>query len=193
MGKDYAKNNSSGRKKTPARKKSPARNAPAQHQGSGGWRWYGAGVLTGVFLSFLLYLGTLPPGDAPISGTEQAQVATKTDAPPKPRFDFYTMLSEETQEEEAPRAETARPTANTAPSEYYLLQTGSFRQREDADRRRAELLLLGLEPSVEESKGENGRWFRVYLGPFQTRSAMSKARSLTAGQNIDTLLLKRSG
>lgn len=193
MGKDYAKNNSSGRKKAPARKKQPARNTQAQQQGSGGWRWYGAGVLTGVFLSFLLYLGTLPPGDAAIQGTEQAQVATETDAPPKPRFDFYTMLSEQTQEEEAPRAETARPTANTAPSEYYLLQTGSFRQREDADRRRAELLLLGLEPSIEESTGENGRWFRVYLGPFQTRSGMSKARSLTAGQNIDTLLLKRSG
>ena len=77
---------------------------------------------------------------------------------------------------------------------YHLtnLQAGSFRQREDADRRRAELLLLGLEPRVEESKGDNGRWFRVYLGPFESRSKMSKARSLTAAQNIDTLVLKRS-
>ncbi|MBT6126956.1 MAG: sporulation protein, partial [Halieaceae bacterium] len=100
---------------------------------------------------------------------------------------------EHSQEEDTPGAESARPLANTALSEYYLLQAGSFRQREDADRRRAELLLLGLEPSIEESTGENGRWFRVYLGPFGERSNMSKARSLTAGQNIDTLLLKRSG
>ena len=75
--------------------------------------------------------------------------------------------------------------------EYYLLQAGSFKQQEDADRRRAELLLLGLEPRVEASSGDNGRWFRVYLGPFDSRSAMAKARSLTAAQDIDTLLLKR--
>lgn len=193
MGKDYAKKSSTGRKKAPARKKQPTRAAPAQNQGSSGWRWYSAGVLTGVFLSFLLYLGTLPPTDIQDSGANPEQASTEPEAPPKPRFDFYTMLSEQSQDEDTPRAESARPTANAAPSEYYLLQAGSFRQREDADRRRAELLLLGLEPSIEESKGENGRWFRVYLGPFQNHSSMSKARSLAAGQNIDTLLLKRSG
>ncbi len=151
-------------------------------------------MLTGVFLSFLLYLGTLPPGDIQDAGVSQEQASSEPEAPPKPRFDFYTMLPEHSQEEDTPQAEsTTRPSANTTPSDYYLLQAGSFRQREDADRRRAELLLLGLEPSIEESKGDNGRWFRVYLGPFHSRSNMSKARSLTAGQNIDTLLLKRSG
>lgn len=77
-------------------------------------------------------------------------------------------------------------------TELFILQAGSFRQREDADRRRAELLLLGLDPKVEETTGDNGRWFRVYVGPFESRSRLAKARSLTAGQNIDTLTLKRS-
>ena len=193
MSKDYAKKGSSGRKKAPARKQQPARGAPPQKQASSGWRWYGAGVLSGVFLSFLLYLGTLPPGDIQDAGVNSEQASSEAETPPKPRFDFYTLLPEHSQEEDTPRAESARPLANTALSEYYLLQAGSFRQRVDADRRRAELLLLGLEPSIEESTGENGRWFRVYLGPFGERSNMSKARSLTAGQNIDTLLLKRSG
>ena len=84
-----------------------------------------------------------------------------------------------------------RDSVSQATSEQYLLQAGSFRQREDADRRRAELLLLGLEPQVEEATGDNGRWYRVYLGPYSSRSEMSRARSLTAGQDIDTLLLKR--
>ncbi len=53
--------------------------------------------------------------------------------------------------------------------------------------------MLGLEPSVEESNSDNGRWFRVYLGPFNSHSQMTRARSLTAAQDIDTLLLKRSG
>ena len=80
-----------------------------------------------------------------------------------------------------------------AGAEVFLLQAGSFRQREDADRRRAELLLLGLEPRVEETTSDNGRWFRVYLGPFSSHAAMSKARGLTAAQDIDTLLLRRNG
>ena len=144
-------------------------------------------------LSFLLYLGTLPtPAES-----EQAQAgeAQAVDQPPKPRFDFYTLLPEQTIEVEVEPAEMAEPRASAASNtstETYLLQAGSFRQREDADRRRAELLLLGLEPKVEETNGDNGRWYRVYLGPFQSRSTMAKARSLTAGQDIDTLLLKRS-
>ena len=193
MSRDYAKKSSGGRKKAPARKKSTS-NSRQQPQGSSGWRWYGAGVITGLFLSFLVYLGSLPPADPGAANGQAAQTAEEPAAPPKPRFDFYTKLQEQTIEDEPiARPEPAQPAANAAPREYYLLQAGSFRQREDADRRRAELLLLGLEPAVEESNGENGRWFRVYLGPFDTRSSMSKARSLTAAQNIDTLLLKRSG
>ncbi|TDG15584.1 sporulation protein [Seongchinamella unica] len=192
MGRDYAKTGKSGRKHPPASKKTAARGRNTNPQGSSGWRWYGAGVITGVFLSFLAYLGSLPPTEAPGAGGHTTPAAEEP-APPKPRFDFYTMLPEQSLEEEPPASEPARPSASAAPREYYLLQAGSFRQREDADRRRAELLLLGLEPAIEESNGENGRWFRVYLGPFDSRSKMSKARSLTAAQNIDTLLLKRGG
>lgn len=192
MSRDYAKKGNGGRKTPPARKKPAANARNSKPQGSSGWRWYGAGVVTGVFLSFLAYLGSLPPGDTPaVAG--QATQAAEEPAPPKPRFDFYTMLPEQTLEDEPPASQPARPSANTASREYYLLQAGSFRQREDADRRRAELLLLGLEPAIEENTGENGRWFRVYLGPFDSRLKMSKARSLTAAQNIDTLLLKRGG
>ena len=75
--------------------------------------------------------------------------------------------------------------------DVYLLQAGSFRLQKDADRRRAELALLGLTAAIEETRGDNGLWFRVYVGPFESRSAMARARSITAQQSIDTLLLKR--
>lgn len=195
MAQDFAKRKQSSEgRKAPARKKpaqrrsatAQSRQAPAQ-----GWRWYLAGVLTGVFLSFLLYLGTLPP---PAGSMQEQQSGPEAAAePPKPRFDFYTLLPEQTIEVEVePQADPVKPRSSTqAPTELYLLQAGSFRQREDADRRRAELLLLGLEPEVEETNGDNGRWHRVYLGPFDSHSKMARARSLTANQNIDTLLLKR--
>jgi cell division protein FtsN len=192
VAKDYAKKRSASPRRAPARKKESARPAPPRTAGNG-VRWYAAGVLTGVFLSFLLYLGTLPPTST-VQQQQSGDEGSAADNTPKPRFDFYTMLPQQTIEEDL---EPAQPAGSTRPAskpdQYYLLQAGSFRQREDADRRRAELLLLGLEPRVEESTGDNGRWFRVFLGPFESRSKMSKVRSLTAAQNIDTLVLKRSG
>lgn len=191
MARDFAKGKS---RKTPARKKPAARRSTAKQSSGLPWRSYLAGVVSGIFISFLAYLAALPqPGEdqATEQGADQAQAK-----PPKPRFDFYTKLPKQRIEDEVEPAPVERAPApgkprSTSPSQVYLLQAGSFRQREDADRRRAELLLLGLEPNVEETNGDNGRWYRVYLGPFENQATMSRARGLTAGQNIDTLVLKR--
>ena len=190
MAQDFAKkrNQSSAANKTATRKRKPATRKPAPAKASV-WRWYGAGVITGVLLCFLMYLGMLPADPATMAGSQAT--ATAEAQPPKPRFDFYTLLPEQTMDVEVDPGEIAR-TRTSQNTELYVLQAGSFKQLEDADRRRAELLLLGLDPKVEETNGDNGRWFRVYVGPFESRSRLAKARSLTAAQNIDTLLLKRS-
>lgn len=192
MARDFAKTRKTG-SRAPGKKKTAQRQSSrnaAQTQPGSRWRAYLAGLLSGVFLSFLLYLGTLPPDTRP-GDTPQAAPTTAVPAePPKPRFDFYTMLPEQTIDGLVEPAEVTKPPPGAA-QVTYLLQAGSFRQREDADRRRAELLLLGLEPRIEETNSDNGRWFRVYLGPFNSHSAMTRARSLTAAQDIDTLLLKR--
>lgn len=182
-----------------ARRKPQAASRNSAQAPASPWRWYGTGVATGVFLSLLLYLGTLPAGIDPgvgegteVAATAGAAAAAAEKTPPKPRFDFYTMLPEQRIAVDVEPAQVATPrTDATVQGETFLLQAGSFRQREDADRRRAELLLLGLEPRVEEASGEHGRFFRVYLGPFQTHAQMSRARGLTTAQNIDTLLMKR--
>ena len=191
MARDYAKTRKQSSQRT---KKSSARKSTKPAAGrSNGWRWYGAGLLSGVFLSFLLYLGTLPPGTAPATLAAEGDTTPVASEPPKPRFQFYTLLPEQSLDMDLEKepAQPAHSSPSSKPGEFFLLQAGSFKQREDADRRRAELLLLGLEPKIEETNGDNGRWFRVYLGPFQSRSKLNKARGLTAAQNIDTSLLKR--
>jgi cell division protein FtsN len=135
-------------------------------------------------------MGTLPQAADNTSEAAPAVAEPAAATPPKPRFDFYTLLPEQRIEVDVDPAEVTKKRPST-PSETYLLQAGSFKQKDDADRRRAELLLLGLTPNIEETNGDNGHWFRVYLGPFASHSAMAKARGLTAAQNIDTLLLKR--
>ena len=107
-----------------------------------------------------------------------------------PRFDFYTVLPNQ-ELDLSPDIEPADLQSGNASSAEYLLQVGSFRQQADADRRRGELALLGLEATVEPGNGNNGHWYRVYLGPFESRSEMARARSLTAQADMDTLLLKR--
>lgn len=196
MAQDFAKRKQGTGTGKAAGHKTQARRNTGENPPSGkGFRLYLAGVLTGVFLSFIGYLGTLPDPAEPgqeIAITPEAEV-------PKPRFEFYTMLTEDTIEVEVeqevvePAADVSKPPAATESPEPYLLQAGSFRQKEDAERRRAELLLLGLEPKIEETSSDNGRWFRVFLGPFESQESMSRARSLTANQNIETLVLKRSG
>ena len=107
-----------------------------------------------------------------------------------PRFDFYTVLPNQELDLNPDIEPAALQSGNTS-SAQYLLQVGSFRQQADADRRRGELALLGLESTVELGDGDNGPWYRVYLGPFESRSEMARARSLTAQADMDTLLLKR--
>jgi cell division protein FtsN len=194
---DFAKHkrDTSSRKsvveKTQARRKTG--NNPSR---GNGLRVYFAGVLSGVFLSFLGYLGTLSNPTDPALETGSTPPAAEI---PKPRFDFYTMLPKQTLDERKkpeavePAADVSKPPAASSAPEPYLLQAGAFRQRDDAERRRAELVLLGLTPKLEEISNANGRWFRVYVGPFDSHESMNKARGVMASQNIDTVLLKRGG
>jgi cell division protein FtsN len=185
---DYAKrskqsNRRSGKANT---RKTPAKN----NAGNRSWQWYSAGLVSGLFLSFLVYLGTLSQGPALVASSQVDTQPTASE-PPKPRFDFYTLLPERTMGVEPDPIEPGKTHTKSKPTEFYLLQAGAFKQRADAESRRAQLLMLNLEPRIEETSSDNGRWFRVYLGPYQSRSRLNKARSLTAGENIDTLLLKR--
>jgi len=152
------------------------------------FKGFGVGVVTGTLLTLatVLYLNREKSvADAPSNPVVEAEVPVAS-----PRFDFYTVLPNEELDLAADVEPASVSIANTQ-ADLYVLQAGSFRSEKDADRRRGELVLLGLEANVDATDGENGRWFRVYIGPFESRSAMAKARSLTAQQSIDTLVLRR--
>ncbi len=188
------------RKKTAARKpatRSPAKRAasrkPAPASGPPSLtlahiQGFGIGITAGLLLGVIGFAWltnqntTLAP-----EVVEESLAASAED--PKPRFDFYTVLPSQTldltSDVEPPDL------SGNAQSDLYVLQAGSFRAQKDADRRRGELVLLGLNPTIDQTEGDNGAWYRVYLGPFESRSKMAQARSVTAQQSIDTLLLRR--
>ena len=143
------------------------------------------GVMTGAIASLGIVAGINPTAlRAAIAPSTEGMVKLA----PQPSFTFFTTL-----EDESFSLDT-RQTLESGPSEYtqYVLQAGSFRAVADADRRRGELALLGLESSIEQMNTDTGSWHRVYIGPFNSRSAMAEARELTTQSDIDTLLLKRA-
>lgn len=190
---------SSGSGSKQARRK-PAARKPATPQTQSGppsltaahFKGFIAGAAAGVLIgaggvAYLTKVSNDPNNDILADITDSA---SSESSEPKPRFDFYTVLPNQNLDLGA-GVEPAELTTAMEDSARYLLQAGSFRLRKDADRRRGELALLGLEASIEESRSDNGLWFRVYIGPFDSRSAMAQARSITAQQSIDTLLLRR--
>ncbi len=134
-------------------------------------------------------------------------------SPPKPRFDFYTLLPEMEvivpDEEVAPppappplqhpaaasmpaaQPEPARPATTATPAETYLLQVGSFRNGEQAERFKAELALLGLETSIQTVTIDNkDTYHRVRVGPFGDTGSLNNARSRLSKQGIESRVIK---
>ena len=156
------------------------------------WVVFCAGALCGGFLTFLVFLGGVDSGDkkpevASKSAPEPAKPAKQTT---ETKFDFFTLLPEReviVPEDQHPQEQSA---ANQQQYQF-ILQAGSFKTNADADRRRAELLLLGLEAKIEAVEANGDTWHRVYVGPFTSRSKLSKARTTLISEGIETLLLKR--
>ncbi len=178
-------------KHKPSAKRIPAPNR-RHGQSSPPWAWFIAGLMSGLSLSALGWLAFQEPEVIALAeNTISAITLDSADSGSTGlRFDFYTLLPEQRIDVEIDPANIAAARA-AEPSDQFLLQAGSFKQADDADRRRAELILLGLDAHVEDTTGDNGRWHRVYIGPFESRSRLAKARSVTAQRGIDTLLLRR--
>ena len=154
-----------------------------------GWIWLLTGIFAGIFISFLAFLADITPEPAPKIVKDKTPTSeTKDTKRPSTKFDFYTLLPEreiivpvEKDNEEHP-----------AQAMIYILQAGSFRNLKDADRLRAQLILMGYETHVEEIAAQNGDlWHRVQIGPFQSRSVVANARSKLISNGIEALLLKR--
>ncbi|WP_020209866.1 SPOR domain-containing protein [Gilvimarinus chinensis] len=191
MTRDYAK------KKRPAAKKAaPKPQVPW-------WVWLFIGSMLGAFIMFLVYLAGLSPSQqaspaapapVPQAKVSQPEPETEKEKPdlPKPRFDFYKLLQESEVIVPATEPVETGQTVKQEPAVEYLLQVGSFRKAEDADKLRAQLILLNLDARTEDVTIRNGElWHRVVVGPFDNQSRLAKARSTLVSNRYNALVLKR--
>ncbi len=83
------------------------------------------------------------------------------------------------------------PVAKPAAVTQFFLQAGSFRKKEDADKVRAQIILLGQTAGVESGTVKEETWYRVLVGPFSNREQLTVAQKQLAGGGFSNLLLQQ--
>jgi cell division protein FtsN len=173
-----------------------------------GWVWLLTGLSMGLAVAAVVHLQHTrsgPPVAEPVAAQtakpasqraeESAELEPAAEAP-QGGFDFYTMLPGlevvVPEEEARPRAGTAAP-ASTVPAPAqgrYWVQAGSFRTHHEADRRKAELALLGLSSSIQEVSLEGQTWHRVRVGPLSDAAQAETTRRRLADNNIGSIAVR---
>jgi cell division protein FtsN len=131
------------------------------------------------------------------AGSSLPAAATAADEEEKDekRFTFYDILPnfEVITREEDPVAEadSVAPQAIVEPG-VYVLQAGSFSTNNDADRRRAELALHGIESHIQRVKVNDRNYHRVYIGPTDDLDELNLLRSRLRAAQIDVLRIRLS-
>lgn len=93
-----------------------------------------------------------------------------------------------------PSAPTPATASATAAAETYLVQVGSFRRNEDADRMKAQLALLGFEAKVVSARiNANDTRFRVRSGPYRGVPAVNAARKRLADNGFNSIVIRVDG
>lgn len=171
-----------------------------------GWLWMLFGLAIGLSVAFAVYVKdnesqqvAAIPAPQPASmqssidyNAEPEVVAEEAVEPAEKRFDFYDMLplAELTIEDEAPVVnDDIEPQAIDEPG-VYMLQAGSFSTNKDADRRRGELALHGIESHIGRAKVNGRQYFRVYIGPIDELQELNITRSRLRAAKIDVLRIR---
>lgn len=170
-----------------------------------GWLWMLFGLALGLSVAFAVYVKDREP--EPVAS--EPQPASLQDAldrngeaaveepepetePEDPRFTFYDMLPNfevVIPEKEPNVAVDTEPQAVTEPG-LYVLQAGSFSTFTDADRRRAELALHGIESSIQRVMIDDKTYHRVRIGPTGDLDELNLLRSRLRAAQIDVLRIR---
>lgn len=168
--------------------------------------WMLFGLAIGLSVAFAVYVKGKEP--VAVSGNDLPQPASLQNAiddndetatageiekkPVDKRFTFYDILPnfEVVTPDAAPEVEADfAPQAVQEPG-VYVLQAGSFSTVRDADRRRAELALHGIESHIQRVKVNDRNYHRVYIGPTDDLDELNMLRSRLRAAQIDVLRIR---
>ncbi len=166
------------------------------------------GLAVGLSVAVAVYVDDRRPPPAATAGVAPASMQSALDdnneaaaapsaeraSPAEKRFTFYDILPNfevVTPDEERVTVAGSAPQAVVEPG-VYVLQAGSFSTHDDADRRRAELAMHGIESHIQRVKVNDRNYHRVYVGPVDDLDELNMLRSRLRAAQIDVLRIRLS-
>ena len=182
------------------RKRKPATRKRQQEYP--GWVWMLFGLGIGLSVALAIYMKEREPAAAAPAPTpasmaravaENSEVAaTAAEEQPERRFDFYDMLPNFEviiPEQEPDVRQDVGLQAIDQPG-MYVLQAGSFIEYDDADRRRAQLALQGIESRIQRVTIDDKTYHRVRIGPTRDLDELNMLRARLRQAQIDVLRIR---
>jgi cell division protein FtsN len=178
-------------------------------KGLSGWASMFMGLIIGLAVALYVYItDPTPPSIAlvtkartmtqPASAIPETVEAVEVAPEPGITFDFYDMLPNlgvEVYEDErqpvlaTPPKRASKPARVTKPG-IYILQAGSFSKIDDANRRKAEMALLGVRADIKRGLANERTVYRVYTDPMEDPADVNRVSQQLQQANIE-ILLKR--
>ncbi len=171
-------------------KRSKARREPFS-----GWTGLVIGLAVGLGVGLALYFfdPRTPPdtAEAPAADAEPASAREAAAGDPE-RYDFYEVLPnfEVIVPEREAVLKLEAPTAPVERAGSYVLQVGSYRKFEEADRVRAQLALQGIESRVQPVSIDNDTMHRVRVGPINDLKELNRVRDRLREAEMDFLVIR---
>jgi cell division protein FtsN len=168
----------------------------------GRWREFGLGLAVGLSISVCVLVWQ--------NYREKDVARTAAEVPhPDPRpakdvgadaeegaknYDFYDMLPNfevvvPEKDREVSRERDTAPAKIERPG-VYVLQAGSYRKQEEADRICAQLKLQGIEANVQRVAVDDDVWHRVRIGPITDLAELNRLRTRLRAADLDALVIR---
>ncbi len=180
-------------------------NTRAGAEDAPGFVWMLFGLSIGLVIAAAVYIADRwePATAAPAQAAADSSSGANTDQPadeelaaeephPATRFDFYDILPQF--EVVLPEVESqARPDHEAVSIDEpgnYVLQAGSFTEPVDAERRKANLALLGIESRLQRVSIDDDVYHRVRIGPTDDLGELNNIRRRIWEAEIEVLLIK---
>lgn len=172
-----------------------------------GFVWLLIGLSIGLFVALIVYLDKQPANEVSFeqaikrdlaklrtpAETEKADpAAAEEKSSPDLKYTYHTILKElevliPLEELKLGSSANKDKVIPPAGNQQTLLQAGSFRSKQDADRLKAQIALLGMQANIESVTIRKDRWYRVRLGPYADSTAAYRELNLLKSNGITAM------
>jgi cell division protein FtsN len=168
----------------------------------GRWREFGLGLAVGLSISVCVLVwqnyrekdATRTVAEVPHPDPRPAKEAGADAEEGAKNYDFYDMLPNfevvvPEKDREVSRERDTAPAKIERPG-VYVLQAGSYRKQEEADRICAQLKLQGIEANVQRVAVDDDVWHRVRIGPLTDLAELNRLRTRLRAADLDALVIR---